>query len=81
MAHKGITGRVVFADNNQGVPNLKVNVVDVYPIPDKDLGTATTDSTGVFDLVYSRDKYQRWESGRSLNIRSEDLRAGGTSVI
>lgn len=69
MAHKGITGRVVFADNNQGVPNLEVNVVDVYPIPDEDLGKATTDSTGVFDLLYSPDKYQRWESGRSPNIR------------
>lgn len=69
MAHKGITGRVVFADNNQGVPNLEVNVVDVYPIPDKDLGTATTDSTGVFELLYSPDKYQRWEAGRSPNIR------------
>lgn len=68
MAHRGVIGRVVFSDNNQGVPNLDVHVVDVYPIPDNDLGHAKTDANGDFELLYSPDDYQRWES-RSPNIR------------
>ncbi|MCI0535659.1 MAG: phospholipase D-like domain-containing protein [Verrucomicrobiales bacterium] len=68
MAHRGVIGRVVFSDNNQGVPELDVRVVDVYPIPDNDLGHAKTDANGDFTLLYSPDDYQRWES-RSPNIR------------
>jgi phosphatidylserine/phosphatidylglycerophosphate/cardiolipin synthase-like enzyme len=69
MAHRGVIGRVVFADNGQGVPDLDVHVVDVYPIPDNDLGHAKTDANGDFQLLYSPDDYQRWEPGRSPNIR------------
>ena len=68
MPHRGVKGRVVFADNGQGVPHLTVNVVDVYPIPDNDLGSATTDENGDFEILYSPDDYQRWET-RSPNIR------------
>ncbi len=68
MAHQRVKGRVVFDDNGQGVPKLDVHVVDVYPIPDNDLGHAATDANGDFDLTYSPDDYQRWES-RSPNIR------------
>lgn len=68
MAHRGVIGRVAFSDNNQGVPKLDVHVVDVYPIPDNDLGHAKTDANGDFELLYSPDDYQRWES-RSPNIR------------
>ncbi len=69
MAHRGVMGRVVFDDNGQGVPDLVVHVVDVYPIPDNDLGKATTDANGDFQLAYSPDDYQRWEQSRSPNIR------------
>lgn len=62
-------GRVIFADNGQGVPHLLVHVIDVYPIPDNDLGKDETDANGDFQILYSPDDYQRWEAGRSPNIR------------
>ncbi|CAN5781340.1 hypothetical protein BH18ACI4_BH18ACI4_17370 [soil metagenome] len=68
MAHQRVKGRVIFDDNGLGVPDLDVHVVDVYPIPDNKLGHAKTDANGDFDLTYSPDDYQRWES-RSPNIR------------
>src|SRR5215217_3463442 len=68
MAHRRVKGRVVFDDNGQGVPGLDVYVVDVYPIPDNKLGDDKTNATGDFDITYSPDDYQRWES-RSPNIR------------
>lgn len=33
MPHRGVISRVVFDDNGQGVRDLDVHVVDVYPIP------------------------------------------------
>lgn len=62
-------GRVVFADNGQGISGLDLHVVDVYPIPDNDLGKTQTDTNGDFELLYAPEAYSRWESGRSPNVR------------
>jgi phosphatidylserine/phosphatidylglycerophosphate/cardiolipin synthase-like enzyme len=69
MAVRGVMGRVIFADTGQGVPDLEVNVVDVFPIPDNDLGTTTTTATGDFELAFSPDDYSRWEPGRAPDLR------------
>lgn len=69
MAVRGVMGRVIFADTGQGVPGLEVNVVDVFPVPDNDLGTTTTRDTGDFELPFQPDDYRRWDPGRSPDLR------------
>ena len=69
MAVRGVIGRVIFADTGQGVPGLEVNVVDVFPIPDNDLGTVQTVATGDFEVPFKPEDYRRWDGVRNPDLR------------
>lgn len=59
MANTGVQGRVVFTGTTNGIPGLRVKVVDVDAVPDEQLlGRVITDATGHFSIIYSPRMYQ-----------------------
>jgi phosphatidylserine/phosphatidylglycerophosphate/cardiolipin synthase-like enzyme len=63
MANTGVTGRIVFAGTDIGIPDLTVRAFDIDPISGDDLlGTART-IDGNFSITYTPDKYRPWFAG------------------
>ena len=77
MANTGVTGRVVLAGTDTGIPGLKIRAYDIDRLCDDLLGKTATDSTGRFTITYEPSAYRVWFPGENPDIEVRVYGAGG----
>lgn len=73
MANTGVSGRVVYTGTSNGIPHLKVEVVDLDGVPDEQrLGWITTNANGNYSLTYAPSAYGGIERDPDIVVRIYD---------